>query len=348
MSVTPAEEAALQLAIEIAADPSAPPGPNPRVGCVILDEQGAIAGQGFHRGAGTAHAEVVALQSSGNRARGGTALVTLEPCRHTGRTGPCTEELIRAGVRKVIFAVDDPGQESSGGADVLRASGIEVVRARGLLADRAREFLNPWLFAMTQGRPFVTLKVAASLDGCVAAKDGSSQWITGEAARANAHSVRSQVDAIVVGSGTVALDNPSLTARHADGTLMAHQPLRVIMGVRDLPPGTKLSTVQPDESEVLHLRTQDVEGVLRELGERSVRHVLVEGGPTLASAFVRAQVVDRLEWYTAPILFGSGVSAMGDLGVTNIAQVVRWRMVGVETMGEDVKIIAVADRTSTN
>jgi diaminohydroxyphosphoribosylaminopyrimidine deaminase/5-amino-6-(5-phosphoribosylamino)uracil reductase len=156
------------------------------------------------------------------------------------------------------------------------------------------------------------------------------------------------VDAIVVGSGTVALDNPSLTARHTDGTLMAHQPLRVIMGVSDLPPGTKLSTVQPEESEVLHLRTRDVEGVLRELGERSVRHVLVEGGPTLASAFVRAQVVDRLEWYTAPILFGSGVSAMGDLGVTNIAQVVRWRMVGVETMGEDVKIIAVADRTSTS
>lgn len=348
MSLTPMEEAALHTALEIAADPSAPPGPNPRVGCVILDEQGVPVGHGFHRGAGTPHAEVVALQASGSRAQGGTALVTLEPCRHTGRTGPCTDELIRAGVSKVIFAVEDPGEESSRGADVLRAAGLEVVQAEGLLADRAREFLTPWIFAVTQGRPYVTLKVASSLDGRVAAQDGSSHWITGEVAREDVHSVRSQVDAIVVGSGTVAIDNPSLTARHTDGTLMAHQPLRVIVGMSDLPAGATLSTAQPGESEILHLRTHDVNNVLAALGERSVRHVLVEGGPTLAAAFVRAQAVDRIEWYTAPVLFGSGIHAMGDLGITNIAQVQRWRMVSVAAMGEDAKIIAVADRSSTN
>jgi diaminohydroxyphosphoribosylaminopyrimidine deaminase/5-amino-6-(5-phosphoribosylamino)uracil reductase len=156
------------------------------------------------------------------------------------------------------------------------------------------------------------------------------------------------VDAIVVGSGTVAIDNPSLTARHTDGTLMAHQPLRVIVGMSDLPAGATLSTAQPGESEILHLRTHDVNNVLAALGERSVRHVLVEGGPTLAAAFVRAQAVDRIEWYTAPVLFGSGIHAMGDLGITNIAQVQRWRMVSVAAMGEDAKIIAVADRSSTN
>jgi diaminohydroxyphosphoribosylaminopyrimidine deaminase / 5-amino-6-(5-phosphoribosylamino)uracil reductase len=348
MSLTPVEEAALRTALEIAADPSAPPGPNPRVGCVILDERGVHVGQGFHRGAGTPHAEVVALQVSGSRAKGGTALVTLEPCRHTGRTGPCTDELIRAGVSKVIFAVEDPGEESSRGAEVLRSAGIEVVQAEGLLADRARELLTPWVFAVTQGRPYVTLKVAASLDGRVAAQDGSSHWITGDTARADVHSVRSQVDAIVIGSGTVAIDNPSLTARNVDGTLMVHQPLRVIVGMSDLPVGATLSTVHPGESEILHLRTHDVRNVLATLGERSVRHVLVEGGPTLAAAFVRAQVVDRIEWYTAPVLFGSGIHAMGDLSITNIAQVQRWRMVSVEAMGEDAKIIAVADRSSTN
>lgn len=343
MSLSPEETAALQRALELAADPSAPPGPNPRVGCVVLAADGSVAGEGFHRGAGTAHAEAVALQVSGNRARGGTAVVTLEPCRHVGRTGPCTQELIRSGVARVIYAVQDPGGESSGGAEELRSAGIEVIRAEGSLADQAQEFLTPWIFAMSHPRPYVTLKVASSLDGRVAAVDGSSRWITGPAARADVHHVRSQVDAIVIGTGTARIDDPSLTARHDDGTLMAHQPLRVIIGESDLAPDARLRAARPGEGEVLHFRSHDIDHVLRLLHERSVRHVLVEGGPTLSAAFIAGGFVDRVEWYTAPVLFGSGVSAVGDLGIANIAQAYRLRMVRVEALGQDAKIVAVVD-----
>lgn len=346
MSLTPDEGAALQRALELAADPSAPPGPNPRVGCVVFDADGSVVGEGFHRGVGTAHAEVVALQESGNRARGGTAVVTLEPCRHFGRTGPCTQELIRAGLARVIYAVKDPGGESSGGADELRSAGVEVVQASGSQAVQAQEFLAPWVFAMTHARPYVTLKVASSLDGRVAASDGSSRWITGPIARADVHHVRSQVDAIVIGTGTARVDDPALTARHEDGTLMNHQPLRVIIGNSDLPPDARLRAVHPGESEILQLRGRDIDDALRVLHERSVRHVLVEGGPMLAAAFVRGGYVDRVDWYTAPVLFGSGISAMGDLGVANIGQGYRLRMVRVEALGEDVKIVAVVNPES--
>ncbi len=346
MSLMPGESAALQRALELAAHPEAPPGPNPRVGCVVLDAQGSVVGEGFHRGAGTPHAEVVALQESGNRSRGGTAVVTLEPCRHVGRTGPCTQELIRAGLARVIYAVKDPGGESSGGADELRSAGIEVIQASGPEADQVQEFLTPWIYAMTHARPYVTLKIASTLDGRVAAVDGSSRWITGPIARADVHHVRSQVDAIVIGTGTARVDDPALTARHEDGTLMAHQPLRVIIGSSDLPPTARLRGALPGESEILHLRSRDIEDALRVLHERSVRHVLVEGGPTLAAAFVRGGYVDRVEWYTAPVLFGSGISAVGDLGVSSIDQAYRLRMVRVEALGQDAKIIAVVDAES--
>ena len=190
--------------------------PNPRVGAVIVDRDGAVVGEGHHRGAGTPHAEVDALARAGERARGGTAYVSLEPCNHTGRTGPCARALLDAGVARVVHAQSDPGALTGGGADTLRAAGVEVVG--GVLKDEALALNRAWTFAIVHGRPMVTWKFAATLDGRSAAADGSSAWITGPLARADVHDLRAECDAVLVGTGTVLADDPHLTVRHADGT----------------------------------------------------------------------------------------------------------------------------------
>ena len=186
-------------------------GPNPRVGCVLLAPDGSVLAEGWHRGAGTSHAEIAALaaaRAARRRTRGATAVVTLEPCDHTGRTGPCSEALLRAGVRRVVFAVEDPNPVAAGGAARLRAAGVDVVS--GVRAAEAAQLHEVWAFAVRTGRPFVTLKTAATLDGRVAAADGTSRWITGPEARAHAHAVRAGVDAIAVTTGTVLADDPEL------------------------------------------------------------------------------------------------------------------------------------------
>ena len=216
--------------------------PNPRVGAVIVDRDGAVVGEGHHRGAGTPHAEVDALARAGERARGGTAYVSLEPCNHTGRTGPCARALLEAGVARVVHAQSDPGALTGGGADTLRAAGVEVVG--GVLMDEALALNRAWTFAIVHGRPMVTWKFAATLDGRSAAADGSSAWITGPLARADVHDLRAECDAVLVGTGTVLADDPHLTVRHADGTPRGRQPLRVVMGRRRppscCPPATRL------------------------------------------------------------------------------------------------------------
>ncbi|MEB0267804.1 bifunctional diaminohydroxyphosphoribosylaminopyrimidine deaminase/5-amino-6-(5-phosphoribosylamino)uracil reductase RibD, partial [Cryobacterium sp. 10I5] len=205
----------MRRALSLAANGPAT-GPNPRVGCLIVDADGTVLAEGWHRGAGTAHAEVDALAHlPAGAARGATAIVTLEPCNHTGRTGPCSVALIEAGVNRVVYAVSDPGHASSGGAERLRAAGVEVVG--GVLAVEAEAFLADWLVAARLGRPFVTLKWASSLDGRAAAADGSSRWITGIDARLDVHRRRAGSDAILVGTGTVLADDPALTARADDG-----------------------------------------------------------------------------------------------------------------------------------
>lgn len=313
-----AETAAMGRALALAAAPGLPLGPNPRVGCVLLDDAGLVVGEGYHRGAGTPHAEVDALACAGDRARGATAVVTLEPCDHAGRTGPCTRALVDAGVRRVVHAVPDPNPEASGGADTLRTHGVEVVD--GLLATEAQELNRAWSHGVSHGRPFVTWKLAASLDGRSAAADGSSRWISGRAARLDAHRLRAQVDVMAVGTGTVAVDDPSLTARDADDRALPHQPLRVVVGERDLAPGRRvLDAAAP----TLHLRTRDVHAVLAEVFALGRRHVLLEGGPTLAAAFVRANLVDEVVCYVAPVLLGTGLPAVGDLGVATIADALR-------------------------
>ncbi|MET0788603.1 MAG: bifunctional diaminohydroxyphosphoribosylaminopyrimidine deaminase/5-amino-6-(5-phosphoribosylamino)uracil reductase RibD [Cellulomonas sp.] len=316
-------------------------GPNPRVGAVLLGPDGELLGEGWHRGAGTPHAEVAALADAAERgrsARGATAVVTLEPCNHTGRTGPCSEALIAAGVARVVVSVPDPNPVAAGGAERLRGAGVQV--ETGLLADEGRALLGAWLPSVERGRPFVTLKIATSLDGRIAAADGSSRWITSEVSRHHAHDLRAEVDAIAVGTGTALVDDPSLTARNAAGELHGHQPLRVVVGRRDLPADARL---HGPGGELVHVRTHDPAEVLAELAAREVRHLLVEGGPTLAAAFLRAGLVDEVHAYVAPVLLGSGPSAMADLGVTGIGDALRLTTRSVIPLGPDVLVVATVD-----
>ena len=327
------EREAMRRAIELAASVDIPDGPNPRVGCVLLDSEGHTLAEGVHRGAGTAHAEVDALSQAGEAARGATAVVTLEPCDHVGRTGPCSEALIQAGVSRVVFAQVDPHALASGGAQRLRLAGVEV--EEGLLAEDSARLNEAWTHAVTTGRPFVTWKVAATLDGRVAAADGSSRWISGEAARAEVHRWRQRCDAIAVGTGTVSVDDPHLTARDAAGRLRDMQPLRVVVGMRDIPAGAR---VLDEAAPTLHVRTHDPAEVLDSLSRREVRHLLLEGGPRLAAAFLAAGAVDQVVWYAAPLLLGSGSPALADLGVTTLGEAIRLRDVRVEQVGEDARI----------
>lgn len=313
-------------------------GPNPRVGCVLLDPGGRTVAEGYHRGAGTPHAEAAALADARSRGvdpRGTTAVVTLEPCAHHGRTGPCADALIDAGVAAVHVAVGDPNPVATGGAERLRAAGIPVTV--GLLADEGEDLLRTWLHAVRTGRPYVTLKLATSLDGRVAAADGTSRWITGAEARAHAHTVRAQVDAIAVGSGTALTDDPSLTARRADGGLFEHQPLRVVLGRRPVPDDARL---RGPGGELLQLPGDDLDAALRALGDREVRHLLVEGGPTLATALLAADAVDELHAYVAPVLLGAGATAVGDLGVTTVGEAARFATEDVTRLGDDMLLVA--------
>ncbi|MDO8144932.1 bifunctional diaminohydroxyphosphoribosylaminopyrimidine deaminase/5-amino-6-(5-phosphoribosylamino)uracil reductase RibD [Isoptericola sp. 178] len=325
-TVTPAEQAAMQRALTLAATPGLDLGPNPRVGCVLLDPGGATLAEGFHRGAGSPHAEVVALTNArhahgDDAARGATAVVTLEPCAHTGRTGPCADALRDAGVARVVYAQADPNPTAAGGAGVLVAVGVDVVGGVG--AEDARELNRVWSTAVELGRPVVTWKVATTLDGRTAAVDGTSRWITSAAARRDVHRLRAEVDTVLVGTGTVLDDDPALTVRDADGP----QPLRAVMGRRDLPATSRLAAPGPDGVETCHLRTHDPHEALAELWRLDRRHVLLEGGGTLAAAFLRAGLVDEIVAYVAPALLGAGPPAVGDLGVTTIADAARFDLV---------------------
>ena len=334
------ETDAMRRALEIAATPGVPLGPNPRVGCVLLRPDGTVVAEGHHRGAGTPHAEIDALARAGADARGTTAVVTLEPCNHTGRTGPCALALIDAGVARVVYAQADPNPLAAGGAGTLRAAGIAV--EGGLLADDAA-LLNPvWTFAVTHGRPFVTWKAASTLDGRIAAADGTSRWITSAEARAEVHELRASVDAVVVGTGTALADDPHLAVRREGGVSVGPQPIRVVVGLRDLPAAAR---VLDDAAPSVHLRTHDPHEVLADLVARDVQHVLLEGGPTLAAAFVRAGVVDAVRWYVAPALIGAGASALADAGMSTIAEALRLEVTDVVRVGADVRIDARVLRT---
>ena len=322
--------AAMRLAIEQGLRVKGSTYPNPPVGAVIVSADGEIVGMGATEPAGGPHAEAVALQAAGERAAGGTAVVTLEPCNHHGRTPPCVDALVAANIAAVVYALADPNPVAAGGAARLHAAGVAVTA--GVCAeDVAAGLLREWLHKVRTGSPHVTWKFAASVDGRSAAADGSSQWITSEAARADVHRRRAAADAIIVGTGTVFADDPSLTARLPDGSLTEHQPLRVVVGKREIPPD---SNVSRGDSPTMVLHTHDPHEVIRSLSGRT--DIMLEGGPTIAGAFLRAGVVDRILAYVAPVLLGGPFGAVVDVGVTGISHAAHWRYDGVERVGPDL------------
>jgi diaminohydroxyphosphoribosylaminopyrimidine deaminase/5-amino-6-(5-phosphoribosylamino)uracil reductase len=331
-------EQAMRRAVELSRAVLGTTSPNPPVGAVLLDREGEPVGEGATQPVGGPHAEIVALQQAGVRAYGGTAVVTLEPCRHTGRTGPCTGALVAAGISRVVVACADPTAEAGGGADVLRAAGLDV--ETGVLPDEvAAGPLAGWLHAQRTGRPYVTWKYAATLDGRSAAADRTSRWITSEPARADVHRLRGEVDAVVVGIGTVLADDPQLTVRPDPG----HQPLRVVLDSDGRTPvGAR---VRDSAAETLILTAADVPrhdlaAALDVLHRRGVVSILLEGGPVLAAAFVQAGLVDRIVGYVAPALLGAGPAAVGDLGVGTIGGALRFVLEDVQRVGDDIRLTA--------
>ncbi|MFJ2740958.1 bifunctional diaminohydroxyphosphoribosylaminopyrimidine deaminase/5-amino-6-(5-phosphoribosylamino)uracil reductase RibD [Streptomyces sp. NPDC087440] len=348
-----ADENAMRRAIALAARALGATSPNPVVGCVITDATGTVVGEGFHQRAGGPHAEVHALRDAGDRARGGTAYVTLEPCNHTGRTGPCAQALVDAGIARVHYAVGDPNPQATGGADTLRAAGIEV--AQGLLEAEAAEGNAAWLTSVRRHRPYVLWKYAATLDGRIAAADGTSRWISSAESRADVHRLRAEADAVVVGSGTLRADDPHLAARGIAGAV---QPLRVVLDTHaTIEPGARVlddaaptliavaedaTTDLPDVVRLPRSATGlDVNALLGELYARGIRSVLLEGGPTLAGAFVAAGAVDKVVGYLAPVLLGAGPAALADAGITTIAQALRLDVTETVRIGPDLRITAV-------
>lgn len=306
--------------------------PNPRVGCVLADGERVVA-VGHHRGAGSPHAEVDALRRAGEQARGSTAYVTLEPCHHTGRTGPCTRALRDAGVRRVVYAVADPNPAAAGGGGWLRDQGVEV--DAGLLAAEGERVLASWLHLVRTGRPWVVWKFATTLDGRSAAADGTSRWITGPGARREVHDERGRCGAVVVGTGTVLEDDPRLTVRDAHDRAVGRQPLRVVVGEREIP---ATAHVLDDAADTVLLRTHDPDAVVADLGRRGIHRAWLEGGPTLAAAFLSAGLVDEVVAWVAPALLGAGRSAVADLGITTVADLIRLDVDDVAVVGGDIRV----------
>jgi len=311
-------------------------GVNPQVGAVILDADLKVIAEGWHKGAGTAHAEVDALSKLDAVPAGATAVVTLEPCNHTGRTGPCSQALIAAGISRVVYAVKDPGNESAGGASSLAAAGVEVIE--GVLAELAFEQSVVWLTAINKQRPYVSLKWAQTLDGRTAATDKTSKWISGSVSREDVHLRRSQLDAILVGTSTVQYDNPDLTARKPDGSRYEHQPLRVVVGNSELSQDLRVFN---DEAPTVQLKTHDIKEVLSQLWDRGIRHVLVEGGAQLASEFIAQGIFDEILIYQAPLLVGGTNVAVTDIGIDTMQKALELSFTEVKRIGDDVFIRAV-------
>lgn len=330
-----ADEARMQQAIAVAATVRRSTSPNPWVGAVVETVDGRIF-EGGTAPPGGPHAEIAALTAAdlaGADVAGATVWVTLEPCSHHGRTPPCADALVEAGVRRVVVGMEDPDpQVAGGGLARLRSAGIDV--DSGVAAAEVAAQLLPYLTHRRTGRPYVVLKLAATLDGRTAAPDGSSRWITGDAARTDVHALRADSDAILVGAGTVRADDPELTARHVDGP----DPLRVVLGT--VPAGAR---VHP----ALEL-SGDLGGVLDELGRRGVLQVLVEGGATVAHGFHEERLVDRYVVYLAPALFGGddGRPMFAGKGAPTIDDVWRGRIVDVRRLGADVRIDLVPEEAA--
>ncbi|MGJ9425072.1 bifunctional diaminohydroxyphosphoribosylaminopyrimidine deaminase/5-amino-6-(5-phosphoribosylamino)uracil reductase RibD [Nesterenkonia halotolerans] len=325
-------ESAMTQALELAF--SGVRGANPLVGALLVSAQGEVLAQGHHRGAGTFHAERAALANffahhpAGVDLSSATLYSTLEPCRHQGRQPACTQLIIDAGIGRVVHGASDP-TSNGGGAAVLQRAGIEVLSS--VLREECEALNHRWTAAQEQHRPFVTVHLAQTLDARIAAADGTSQWITSQASREHTHRVRSRADAILVGTNTVAVDDPRLTARTPAGDLTQRQPLRVVMGLTPVPKRCKLTQALPEGEGWVQLRTRDPLEALQELAQTThggypVKHVLVEGGQSVLSAFFAAGLVDEVFAYHAPLLLGAGTASIGDIGVTTLREAPRFAL----------------------
>ena len=330
--------------------------PNPPVGCVLVRD-GAVLGEGWHEAAGRPHAEAAALATVGGRAEGATAYVTLEPCNHSGRTGPCTDALIAAGVRRVVLGAADPNPRVTGGGRArLRAAGVEVVE--GIERAACRRLIAPFARWVTTGRPLVTLKVATTLDGRIATRTGHSRWVTGAEARHEVHRMRDRMDAVLVGAGTVRDDDPALTTRLPDGT--GRDPIRLVLTTAgELPAGCQLLASPAGARTVLITAERvappspnvdiwpvgaagggvDVEAALLRVGAEGITSLLVEGGMQVATALLRARRVDRLVCFVAPrVVGGDGRGWAGPLGIDTMDAAIGLTDVRVRSVGADVCI----------
>lgn len=327
----------MALALRLAQRAVGSTSPNPAVGAVVV-ARGQAVGKGWSMPAGGAHAEVVALQQAGEDARGATLFVTLEPCVHHGRTPPCTDAILRAGVKRVFAAMKDPDTAVSGkGIAVLEAGGISV--EVGLCESQATKMNEAYLLHRTVGRPFVTYKIASTLDGRVAAGDGASRWITSDRARRDVHRLRAESDAICVGIGTVLADDPSLTVR--DVPLLGAPPLRVVVDSKGrTPTGAKVNDDLAPTLIVSGGDCVDITAMLKDLGERGVVSLLLEGGPTLAGAFMHLGLIDRFIFYLAPKLLGGIAGPIGGWAAASMAQAVQLRIDSVRQIGPDIRVDA--------
>ena len=325
---------AMQRAIALAEKGLGKTAPNPIVGAVVIDAAGNVVGQGFHdRVNSPDHAEVVAIKAAGSKSVGATIVVTLEPCNHTGSTGPCVQAIIDAGITTVVFAVTDPNESAAGGAAALRVAGITVIE--GVLKDEAAFSNRAWLMKIRKNRPFFTWKVAATLDGKVAAADGTSKWISNETSRADVQVLRRQADAILVGTNTVIADNPHLIPR-GDFAGYAGNPIRVICGEQELP---KDSAVFDSAAQTVVVKSKDLDVLVERLNELGVNHVFVEAGPTLASAMVDHCLMDELVMYQAPTLLGGGKPFFSFDYPTTITDQMRLDHISTHVLDGDVKSV---------
>ena len=346
-------EAMIKKAIRLARKAEGRTSPNPMVGAVLFDRDGVIA-TGYHQQAGQPHAEIVALRKAGRRARGASLAVNLEPCCHFGRTGPCTDAIIAAGVKKVIYSIEDPFHLVRGrGARILAAHGIEIVR--GIGRDEAIRLNEVYLHYIATGRPFVALKLAQSLDGRIATRTGQSQWISSTEALAFGHRLRAGYDAVAVGSGTVRVDNPKLTVRRVKGP----NPLRIVLTASpDLPAKMRVFASENGSRTVVATTRKniadgaysfaetwpirkgpdglDLDDLLKQAGDKGVTSILFEGGGRLATALLRRKLVNKLYFIVAPTIIGQGVASVGDLGVTALSESVGFKDFGHRKLGTDI------------
>lgn len=320
--------AAYALCAELSRSVLGKSAPNPNVSAAIYSATGELIADGAHdRSISIDHAEIVALKKAGDLAHGSTLVVSLEPCNHTGATPACVDAIIQAGVTKVIFAVADPNPIASGGAQRLKDAGISVEL---IVSKELQDIQKAWLHQVRTQRPYFIWKVATSLDGYIAARDGTSQWISSDESRADVQILRSQSDAILIGTGTALADNPTLQPRIAG----AHLPLRIVMGEREIPDSFNLHS---GESETIFVKSHDIEDLLEALAGKPVNQVLVEAGPTLGTALLKAGIIDEILMYQAPILLGAGKPWISDLGIDTIANATPLNLVSTMQLGPDLK-----------